>query len=70
MIELPTWKSLKIICIIKYFFKFYPWNRIAKYVEERSLATLGSKIIHTSKESIDCDRNDKEDLNISTQVTS
>jgi hypothetical protein len=63
-------KSLKIICLIKYFFKFYPWNRITKNVKERSPATLGSKIIHTSKESIDRDWNDKEDFNERPQVTS
>ena len=56
-------KSLKIICLIKYLFKFYPWNRIEKNVKERSLATLGSKIIHSPKESINRDWNDKEDLN-------
>jgi hypothetical protein len=70
MIELPMSKSLKIICLIRVFFKFCPWNRIAKNVKERSPATLGSKIIHTSKESIDCDRNDKEDLNERPQVMS
>jgi hypothetical protein len=70
MIELPTLKSLKIICLMKYFFEFYPWDRIAKNVKERSPATLGSKIIHTLKESIDCDRNDKEDLNERPQVMS
>jgi hypothetical protein len=70
MIELPMSKSLKIICLKKYFFKFYPWNRIANNDKERFSATLGSKIIHTSKESIDCDRNDKEDLNERPQITS
>jgi hypothetical protein len=63
-------KSLKIICLIKYFPKFYPWNRIAKNVNERSHATHGSKIMHTSKESIDRDWNDKEDLNERPQVMS
>jgi hypothetical protein len=70
MIELPTSKSLKTICLIKYFFKLYPWNSIAKNVKERSPVTLGSKIIHTSKESINCDWNNKEDLNERPQVTS
>jgi hypothetical protein len=55
---------------MKYFFEFYPWNRIAKNVNESSPATLGSKIIHTSKENIDCEWNDKEDLNERPQVTS
>jgi hypothetical protein len=70
MIELPTLKSLKIICFIKYFLKFNSWNRIAKNVKERSPATLGSKIIHTPKESLDRDWNDKEDLNERPQVMS
>ena len=70
MIELLVSKSLKIICLIKYFFKFYPWNRIAKNVKERSPATLGFKIIHTLEESLDCDWNDKEDLNERPQVMS
>jgi hypothetical protein len=43
-------KSLKIVCLTKYFLEFYPWNRIAKSVKERSPVTLGSKITHTSKE--------------------
>jgi hypothetical protein len=70
MIESPTLNILKIICLIKYFFKFYPWNRIAKNVKERSPVTLGSKIILSPKESIDSDWNDKEDLNKRPQVTS
>ena len=58
MIELLTSKSLKVICFTKSSFKFYPWNRIEKDIKESSPATLGSKIIYSSKENVDCDQND------------
>jgi hypothetical protein len=70
MIKLPTLKSLKIICLIKYVLKFYPWNRIAKCVKERYPVTLGPQIIHSLKESIDCGWNDKAGLNERPKVTS
>ena len=63
MIESPTLKSIEVICFAKSPFKFYSRNRIEKNVDERSLATLGSKIIHPPKESINQDWNDEEDLN-------
>jgi len=70
MIELQTSKSLKVICFAKSSLKFYPWNRIGKNIKERSPATLGTKIIHSSKESIDRDWNNEEDLDKRPQKTS
>jgi hypothetical protein len=62
MIESPMSKSLKVICFTKSSFKFYPWNRIEKNTKESSPAILGSKIIYSLKESVDCDGNDEEYL--------
>ena len=70
MIELPTSKSLKVICFAESSLKFYPWNRIGKNIEERSPATLGTKIIHSSKENIDCDWNNEVDLDKRPQKAS
>jgi hypothetical protein len=67
MIELPTSKSLGVVCFAKSSLKFYPWNRIGKNIKKRSPATLGMKIIHSSKESIDCDWNNEEDLDTRPQ---
>ena len=61
MIELLTSKSLKVICFTKSSFKFYLWNRIDnKDIKESSSAILGSKIIYSSKESVDRDWNDED----------
>ena len=62
MIELQMLRSIEVICFIKSLIKLYPWNRIEKNVYERSLAPLGSEIIHSPKESINRDWNDEEDL--------
>jgi hypothetical protein len=70
MIELPTSKSLKVICFVESSLKFYPWNRIGKNIKERSPVTLGTKTIHRSKESIDRDWNNEEDLDRRPQKTS
>jgi hypothetical protein len=62
MIESQTSKSINVICFTESPLKFYPQNRIEKNVKERSLATLGSKIIHSPKESINRDWNNEEEL--------
>ena len=62
MIELLTLKSLKVICFTKSSFEFDPWNRIEKNIKESFPVTLGSKIIYSLKENIDCDQNDEEYL--------
>ena len=63
MIELPTLKRIEVICFAKSPLEFYSRNRIEKNVNERSLATLGSKIVHSPEESINRDWNNEEDLN-------
>jgi hypothetical protein len=70
MIELPTSKSLKVVCFAKSSLKFYPWIRIGKNIKKRSPATVGTNIIHFLKESIDCDWNNEEDLDERPQKTS
>ena len=70
MIESPTLKRIEVICFAKSPLEFYSRNRIEKNVNERSLATLGSKIVHSPEESINRDWNNEEDFNKRPHQTS
>ncbi len=56
-------KRVKVSRFAKSSFKFNSRNWIPKDIKKRPLAVFGSKIIDSLEEGVDCNWNNKEDLN-------
>jgi hypothetical protein len=60
MVETTMLKKIKIIQFAKSTFEFNSRDRIPKDVEKGPLAMLRSKIVNSPKESVQRNRNDKD----------
>jgi hypothetical protein len=62
MVETTMSKRIKIIRFARSTFEFNSWDRIKKDVKKGPLAMLRSKIVNSPKESVQRNRNDKDNL--------
>ncbi len=60
MVKTTMSKQIKIIQFARLTFKFNSWDRIPKDVKKGPLAMLMSKIVNSPKESVQRNRNDKD----------